>query len=76
VLRDCAGQWLLRTIEGRRFGLDKLILPTLGNLLVDEIECTDVTDWLDGLNDARRSKDRATSVPSAQNMVSGRHYAA
>ena len=64
-MRDCAGRWKVATIEGHRHSLNKLILPVLGKLAVDEISYADVTAWLDGLDVAGRSKDRATSVLSS-----------
>jgi integrase len=64
-MRDCAGRWKAATIEGHRHSLNKLILPALGDLAVDEISYADVTAWLDGLDVAGRSKDRATSVLSS-----------
>ena len=64
-MRDCAGRWKAATIEGHHHSLNRLILPVLGNLAVDEISYANVTAWLDGLDVAGRSKDRATSVLSS-----------
>ena len=64
-MRDCAGRWKPNTIEGHNRCLDRLILPTLGDLTVDQIGDSDVTAWLDQLDVAGRSKDRATSVLSS-----------
>ena len=64
-MRDCAGRWKPNTIEGHNRCLDRFILPTLGDLTVDQIGDDDVTAWLDQLDVAGRSKDRATSVLSS-----------
>jgi len=61
-IRDCSGRWKPNTIEGHNRCLDRFILPTLGDLTVDQIGDADVTAWLDQLDVADRSKDRATSV--------------
>jgi len=64
-MSDCAGRCQPNTIKGHRRCLDGLILPTLGELAVDEVNHADVTAWLDRLDVAGRSKDRATSVLSS-----------
>lgn len=64
-MRDCSGRWKPSTIEGHRHCLDKLILPTLSALAIDEVGHANVTAWLDQLDIAGRSKDRATSVLSS-----------
>ncbi|MEM8948917.1 MAG: tyrosine-type recombinase/integrase [Pseudomonadota bacterium] len=64
-MRDCAGRWKPNTIKGHNRCLDRLILPTLGELAVGQIGDADVTAWLDQLDVAGRSKDRATSVLSS-----------
>ena len=64
-MRDCAGRWKPNTIEGHNRCLNRLILPSLGELAVGQIGHADVTAWLDRLDVAGRSKDRATSVLSS-----------
>lgn len=63
-LDDNAGRWRPDTVVGHRCGLMRHAVPVLGAKPVDAIIRADVLAWLDGLEVAAGSRNRALAVLS------------
>ena len=65
-LADCAERWKPATSEAHADGMNRFILPALGDRLVDAVTAKDVRNWFDDLSVTRvGSANRALAVLSS-----------